>query len=91
MLLAVSNLRCFERNIDQILSDRTGECPLEICKILLRLIFRHHAKALAELCNDFLLSIDIAAADYSHIAAVAAQMTPQLTNFLIIHRDSSLM
>ena len=80
-----------EGDINQILANGTGQHPLEEGKILVPLVFRHNAGALAELRNDLLVVIDKAAIDFRNIAAISAQMAANLADFLIVHGVTSFL
>ena len=64
MLGAARHLGGLEGDINQILADGAGQHPLKEGKILVPLVFRHNAGALAELRNDLLVVIDKAAIDF---------------------------
>ena len=85
MLRTSRHLGGFEGDINEVLANGTGQHPLEQGKILVPLVFRHDAGALAELCNNFLVVIDKATVNLRNIAAVPPQMPADLADFLIVH------
>ena len=86
----LGHLGSLEGQINEVLADRAGQHPLEQGKILVSLVLRHHAGALAELCNDLPVVIDKTAVDFCNIAAVPPQMAADLADFLIVHGATSV-
>ena len=85
MLRGACHLGRLKGDVDQILAQTAGQGPLQEGKVLFSFVLRHDAQGLAELGDNLLLAIDVAAIDIRHITAVPAQVPPDLADFLIIH------
>ena len=84
-----SNLTGFEGDVNEVAPDGAGQGAPQKGKILVPFVFRHDARGLAEFGDNLLVVVDITAVDGGHIAAVPAQMPPNLADFLINHGLSS--
>ena len=74
-----------ELRLCQILSNAAGKSSFQQSKILVSLIFGHHSGALLKFGDDILVFVDMATVDVCDIAAIAANMTANLADFLNIH------
>ena len=90
-----NNRRCYVlafcdlADINQVFADCAGQGPANQAEIPFRLVFRHDARGLAEFRNNLLVVVYITTVNSGHIAAIPAQMPPDLADFLINHVFSS--
>ena len=90
MFRTSGNLRSLKTEVNQIPSNPAGQSTPQQTEILIALIFRHHARTLPKRCDDLLVIINKTPINGGYIAPVPAYMTPDLTDFLLIHIKNSL-
>ena len=91
MLRGACHLTCLEGDVNEILADGAGKRAAQKGKIFVGLVLRHDAGTLAELGDDLLIVVHIAAVNGRDIAAIPPQMPPDLADFLIVHGFPSLV